>query len=586
MTFIDPEQIRKTKIGPFVARLFYLGNEPKKPEGVLASFRGNATEEEISSFAETPEVFQVANRFLNEIYELWKKANGGEARTDDSAALCRLAGVPALADNSQAPGTSTGSSVDDYGDFMPKPAVGALGLPPPARRLPLPLFSVPVKPVEVVEPPPVSASVAPTHNAGRVSGSAPTTPAAKPGQIPAAGATAGKPVPPMATFRVPNAKVGISFVGKIEGKDQTGVVVRIRNPILPMDLGLTFDEASSELRGTPQADGEQRISLQWSSDGSSWFTGECMLFINADPRSLWKNIEPPADDPYFKPNTDSALIKASSYSIVAASRRGRSHEHAGTFRDDDFFVAHVPNANWSVIIVADGAGGAKSSRQGAKIAVKVFGVHLQEQLAGDLGRKLASELAGWTANPQVAGQSMGADFHYLFHKAGSLAVQAIEVEAQGKGAAVKDYSTTLLAAVARWDADGVFLSTFWMGDGAIAAYGPRGKVRLMGVPDSGDFAGQTRFLDRAALADAGFAKRVGIGRYSDITALMVMTDGVSDPRFETDVGLADAALWDQLWDEVLPLLKSDNPTHALVDWLHFFSPGHHDDRTIAIAIPV
>jgi hypothetical protein len=123
-----------------------------------------------------------------------------------------------------------------------------------------------------------------------------------------------------------------------------------------------------------------------------------------------------------------------------------------------------------------------------------------------------------------------------------------------------------------------------MGDGAIAAYGPRGKVRLMGTPDGGEFAGQTRFLDRAALADAGFAKRIGIGRYSELNALLLMTDGVSDPRFETDAGLADPELWDKLWDELLPLVKLENPDEALVDWLHFFTPGHHDDRTIAILV--
>ncbi len=585
MVPLDPK--KKQILGRFVSSLFYSGDEPDKPKGMLASAKGNATPSEVISFVQTPEVLEASSRFLSEIHSLWKKTNGGKTRVDDFAARpMPLLEFPALADDNPARGSHIGNSMNNDNCVKANP-VQAVGLPPSVSQSLSPLPSAPIASVQGAAPAAttaVPASAAPPATAAQPVGSAPINPAAKPGQIPATGATAGKPAPPKATFRVPNAKVGVSFVGKIEGTDQNGVVVRVRNPMLPMELGLTFDEASSELRGTPQVDGEQRISLQWSSDGSGWFTGECLLFINADPRSLWKNIEPPADDPYFKPNTDSALIKASSYSIVVASRRGRSHEHAGTFRDDDFFVAHDPNANWSVMIVADGAGSAKNSRQGSKLAVQAFGGHLQAQLAGDLGRKLARDLAGWTANPQAAGQSMGTDFHYLFHKAGSLAVQAIETEAQGKGAAVKEYSTTLLAAVARLDGDGIFLSTFWMGDGAIAAYGPRGKVRLMGTPDGGEFAGQTRFLDRAALADAGFAKRIGIGRYSEINALMLMTDGVSDPRFETDAGLADAALWDQLWDEVLPLVKSENPANALVDWLHFFAPGHHDDRTIAILV--
>lgn len=61
-----------------------------------------------------------------------------------------------------------------------------------------------------------------------------------------------------------------------------------------------------------------------------------------------------------------------------------------------------------------------------------------------------------------------------------------------------------------------------------------------------------------------------------------MTDGVSDPFFETDNGLADATKWKKLWDEIEPKLKESNPEQALTDWLHFAVPGHHDDRTIAL----
>jgi len=121
-----------------------------------------------------------------------------------------------------------------------------------------------------------------------------------------------------------------------------------------------------------------------------------------------------------------------------------------------------------------------------------------------------------------------------------------------------------------------------MGDGAIAAYGPEGKVRLMGTPDSGEFAGQTRFLDRSALIDQGFAKRVKIGQFSDLTAILVLTDGVTDPYFETDNGLEKAELWDSLWSDINPYLKDAYPENKLVEWLNFFIAGHHDDRTIAV----
>ena len=50
-----------------------------------------------------------------------------------------------------------------------------------------------------------------------------------------------------------------------------------------------------------------------------------------------------------------------------------------------------------------------------------------------------------------------------------------------------------------------------------------------------------------------------------------MTDGISDPKFDTDNGLANPALWDVLWDEINPLIETADPEKALVDWLDFFS---------------
>ncbi|HHZ8263460.1 TPA: PP2C family serine/threonine-protein phosphatase, partial [Klebsiella pneumoniae] len=148
---------------------------------------------------------------------------------------------------------------------------------------------------------------------------------------------------------------------------------------------------------------------------------------------------------------------------------------------------------------------------------------------------------------------------------------------------VKSFSTTLLATVTFRDGADLFAASFWLGDGAIAAYGPAGKVRVLGTPDSGEYAGQTRFLDADAVSDAGFSKRISIGKWNDISHLVLMTDGVSDPWFETDNGLQNPQKWDRLMAELSPLLT--DPEHAsaqLVEWLNYFSPGNHDDRTIIV----
>jgi len=384
-----------------------------------------------------------------------------------------------------------------------------------------------------------------------------------------------------ALFHLPNAMIGKPYSGKLEGKNKNGNSVIIIDAHIPDGVGLVFDVESSVLSGNPLLDGEHKITIKWTNGDNISSTDECLLIVNPDPRSLWKVIDPPADDPYSKLNSEGKVIHIEESSIVAASRRGRSHEHGGTFRDDDFFISHDVASKWSIIIVADGAGSAKNSRMGSKLAANSFGNHLESELSGEFGARMSDTLKNWYSEKESS-STLGVEFHNLFHKAGLVAVNAIETEAARNDSVPKQYATTLLAAAIKKEGTNVFLATFWMGDGAIAAYGPSEKVRLMGTPDSGEFAGQTRFLDRASLMDSGFSKRVGIGNFSDLTAVILMTDGVSDPKFETDNGLATVSKWDSLWHELSPLLYGPDPDKALIDWLGFFSPGHHDDRTIAI----
>ena len=410
-------------------------------------------------------------------------------------------------------------------------------------------------------------------------------PAAAPDPLarpPLAHASLAKPVDPSVRFFLPNAKVDRLYVGKLEGKHANEKAPTVLDAWTDASLGLLFDVPSCEFRGVPTAAGEHAVSVRWTLGGDTIHTSECLLFVNPDPRSLWKQIEPPADDPYFKPNTDAALIEGMGFRIAAASRRGRSHAHVGGFRDDDFFVHHHAPSGWSLLIVADGAGSAKSARWGSKLAVAASGEHIASQLAGSFGAKMCEALANWSSDMASTSQAMQLDFCRLFQEASQRAVDAIETEAASQGVPAKDYATTLLAAAVRRDANHTFLAAFWLGDGVIAAYGPRGKVRLMGMPDSGEFAGQTRFLDRAALTDPEFGKRIVLRRCADLAGVVLMTDGISDPRFETDNGLADAAKWDALWDEMGPSLASSEPQKALLEWLHFFTPGHHDDRTLAV----
>ena len=405
----------------------------------------------------------------------------------------------------------------------------------------------------------------------------------KPGQIPAHPAAACPPPlkAPNARIGIANARAGAPFHCTVDIALDNGERAEVEDIIFDAPIGLTFERADGTLSGTPTTSGDMEITVKWSCpshpDGASRIT----FIVNPDPRTLWKDIDPPEEDRYYKTNLDHQLIKHAGVTIAAASRRGRSHAHVGSFRDDDFYINASEQSGWSVMLVADGAGSASHSRQGSRIATETAGNYLFDQLKGDKGLALKTQITQWNTDDQ---RQIWDYFYRQFSLASALAVNNINHEAKIAGEKSKSYSTTLLALVSFREGDEIFAAAFWLGDGAIAAYGPAGKVRVLGMPDSGEYAGQTRFLDAETIQDAEFSKRIIIGRWKEISHLVLMTDGVSDPCFETDNGLQNPQKWDALIAELTPHLDdAENAAENLVEWLNFFSPGNHDDCTIVVS---
>ena len=164
-------------------------------------------------------------------------------------------------------------------------------------------------------------------------------------------------------------------------------------------------------------------------------------------------------------------------------------------------------------------------------------------------------------------------------------------------AKLKDFATTLMFAVCKKYDFGWFIASFWVGDGAMCLFDAENKTaKLLGTPDEGEFSGQTRFLTMPEIfRDPDVvSKRLRMAIVPDFTALFLMSDGISDPMFETDKNLNDYAKWEEFYnnlkngfpdDEIGGVDLSDDNEAAkdqLLGWLDFWSPGNHDDRTIAI----
>jgi serine/threonine protein phosphatase PrpC len=354
---------------------------------------------------------------------------------------------------------------------------------------------------------------------------------------------------------------------------------------------LTFDEASGLLKGTPTASGDFVIRLQGLLHGKR---AEIVanLAVIPDPKSLWVSKDSDRSDPFWKPDeafgrTEGDLL------CVAASKRGRSHAKDGTYRDDDFGMLANGPGGWHIAVVADGAGSAKFSRRGSKVAVdsvlRELPQMLEDHVTPHLPKLVPLHLQG---NPNAAAQ-IRSQLYQSLATAAFNAAKAIEEEAAAKGEKAAAFSTTLIITVVRKVPEGWFIAGFSVGDGGAAVFDVRdGSLTTLTLPDSGEFAGQTRFLQKSEFS-GGFdevAKRIFFDVRKEFTAVALMTDGISDPKFPTDSVFDDPSKWVEFWNGDLTKVVDFSRTNAAMDkqfleWLDFWSPGNHDDRTLAVLVP-
>jgi len=403
---------------------------------------------------------------------------------------------------------------------------------------------------------------------------------------------------------LPNGKVNQAYLFKFNIKE-LGIEGIANYWFEGIDkIGLTFNQESNELSGIPSIAGDHKIKLKikridWS-EGKPVFEREIVLIINPDPKLLWKNIPTPIDIEYYKPDCDKKFVKVEATSnvlglgrsarkdIVVASQRGRSHAQEGKPRDDDFAVNYLKELDWYLLVVADGAGSAKFSRKGSEIACKTV-LEVGESLIKSNHKGFEHLIKEFSyAKSEENRKKLGDSFYSILGNAVFKSLKNIELEAIRSGAPIKEFATTLLITICKKFKFGWFVGAFWVGDGGVGIYNKDTRfLKILGESDGGEFAGQTRFLTMPEITQPSeLYRRLRFDIVEDFTALLLMTDGVTDPKFETDANLFKIEKWDDLWIDLSKEVdfKDDNESSAdqLLKWLDFWSPGNHDDRTIAI----
>lgn len=400
------------------------------------------------------------------------------------------------------------------------------------------------------------------------------------------------------SVRILNATVGKSYEARLDfdrlnWKD----IIQYKFEGLE-ELGLHFDDKTKQISGIPTESGDRKLILKFRLNGEPesqpLHEKSIPLIINPDPRKLWKKVDSDKNDPYWKPDDVTTFTKLGDRHLLASSKRGRSHANIGSFREDDFAFAELRNA-WNIVVVADGAGSAKVSRKGSSLAcntvLEYFGDEkvMDEMLAFD---QLVTEYKNDEGN--VSQTKINRLVYNILGKAVFQVHKKLEDFATANSIPLKDLNSTLIFCLFKKYDQGYALLSFGVGDCPIGVLNKeQTEITLMNWLDVGEFGGGTRFITMPEIFRSDkFATRFGFRMVDDFSYLMLMSDGIYDPKFVVETSLADVKKWQELLadlggkneDSVKVILEPGNGdiTEQFSMWMDFWSPGNHDDRTLAI----
>ncbi len=361
--------------------------------------------------------------------------------------------------------------------------------------------------------------------------------------------------------------------------------------------GLNYDASTATISGTPTASGDFAITIEFrlaGEDEGLRHTRKLPLIINPNPKSLWKNLPSDTSDPYWKEDDVAVASPLGDRHIVVASKRGRSHANVGSFRDDDFAYTHLPDTGWSIVAVSDGAGSAPYARKGAQLACDAIINYFSTMPEGltQAEELFVSHFAQPTDDTSRKIQMLLYD---ALGKAAFSAYKRLEDFAKQHTMAVKDLHATLIFTLVRRYSFGYAILTFGVGDCPVAVLThDAAEVHMMNWLDVGEYGGGTRFITMPEIFQdtRKFASRLSFRLLPDFQYIMLMTDGIYDPKFVVEANLEKPEKWQEFLEDlrgrneegIKVRLEPGNTEVAnqLSGWMDFWSPGNHDDRTLAI----
>jgi hypothetical protein len=234
-------------------------------------------------------------------------------------------------------------------------------------------------------------------------------------------------------------------------------------------------------------------------------------------------------------------------------------------------------------VVADGAGSAKLSGLGSKLACETSLKHISDILSVP-DQPILTLLKNWNDKINDAEKQLTVLLYEILAGAALAARKVIVDEAVASGKEPRDFHTTFLLTISRKFDAGYFCASFQIGDGITGAFDGINIIPL-GEPDHGQLAGQTIFLTSPNVFQSSkeLAGRIRFYFTGKPPILFSMTDGVTDSYF-SETHILDLGRWKQLAIDTGVATPSGGSAGHLLDWLNYYVENEHDDRTLLITI--
>ena len=292
------------------------------------------------------------------------------------------------------------------------------------------------------------------------------------------------------------------------------------------------------------------------------------------------------NDPYWKEDNVTVFAPLNDKHILVSSKRGRSHANVGSFREDDFAFRDLDNG-WSIVVVADGAGSAKLSRKGSAIACKGIVNYFMEEAF--LVKASTNSMNWYNEHKAMHDENTQKKVnHFVYNNLGKAAFKVhkeLEEFASKAGVGLKDLSTTLIFTLFKKYDIGYALLSFGVGDCPMVVLNKNvTKVIPLNWIDVGEFGGGTSFITMPEVFKSEkFASRFGFQLVDDFSYLVLMSDGIYDPKFVVEANLGNIKKWQHFLqdlngkndEKVKVELKENNKDikKQFSDWMDFWSPG-------------